>query len=399
LHLHNSHTTTQATFHLSDSEVSTLLQAIKVRSKAYNSNQEDKRKHHRFTPFNHEAAATFEHPGGSTDKCHALLLDISISGVGIALRGFLHKGTTISITLQTNDGEEHIASGIVRWCDYFEKQVHMVGVSLFDHIDPRNFAAEAEWISLSINNDDTTWMTDRTALVIEEDPIELNATRMLLLNANIELTKAETIGAAIDLIKDAPFDIVVLSDSAYDKLTIQQSIEQLKTQGYTGPILVFSNYAKTRKDTLINAGAIAVIQRPTELPAFLVELSDIFTNDSNPAESTAPIFSTLSNEHCSDAFFDEYINLVSESIPRLELSIKNDDPAPAIKTCRSLYSTGSSFGFPLLSSTAHQAVNSLNASCSPKESAIYIRKLIHIIRRLRAAEPEKITPKRRLFKN
>ena len=395
--MHNLHNTTQAAFHLCDKEVSDLLEAIKSRSKAQVDPKSDKRKHHRFTPFNHDAIAAFEHPGGSTDKCNALLLDISISGAGIAIRGFLHKGTSISITLFTNDGEEYIASGIVRWCDYFDKQVHMVGISLFDHIDPRNFASEAEWVSLSINDDDTAWMVERHALVIQDNPLEFNALQMLLLNANVKVSQANTIGAALDAVQEAPFDVLILYDSPYDKVEANHAVKELKDQGYTGPIIVLSNSAKTRKTPLVDAGAQIVIQRPIELPTLIAELRDIFGSEPDPLESTAPIYSTLSSEHCSESFFNEYISLINESIPRLELSINNDDPAAAIKVCLSLYSTGSSFGFPLLSSIAHQAVNSLNASCSPKESAVHIRKLIHIIRRLKAPEPNKLITKRRLF--
>ena len=395
----NHHTNPKTTFHLSDIDIKALIRAKELRKKRQTNALAKKKRHHRFTPVNHEATAVFEHPGGSKDRCRMFLLDISASGIGIAIRGFLHKGTTITIHLRTNEGEDRTLSGIVRWCEYYDKQVHMVGISLAELIDPRYFTTESEWITHSTSTDDNAWMTDRTALAIQDNEMEFKALKMLLLNANVQLSQAETIGAALDRVQEAPYDLLLLFDSPHDKAQTQQSIKDLIAHGYTGPILALTNNSKTRKDILIDAGAHSVIEQPIEIPTLLAKLRDIFINPPSPVDSTAPIHSTLSSEHCSEAFFDEYIKLITDSIYRLEHAMSTDDAPTAINTCTSLYSTGSSFGFPLLTTVAKQALNSLNASSSPIESSTHIRKLIQIIKRLKVPESDKAKPGRQTYKN
>ncbi len=394
----NLNNTIQTEFQLTDTEIAALLDATKDRNNSNNDTQSNNREHHRFTPFNNESVATFQHPGDTKDKCQALLLDISASGVGIAIKGFLHKGTSISISIYSNDGQCHTISGFVRWCEFFDKQIHMIGVSLFEQIDPRNFAKDIGMITLSISNDDTAWITERHALAIQDDQNEFNALQSLMLNANIKASQANTVKAALQGIKEVLVDLLVLYDSPYDKTDAHKTIKKLKNKDYTGPIIVLSNSSEARKESLLKAGAITVIQRPLELPVLLNELRDIFNINPAPTDSTAPIHSTLSTQHCSESFFNKYIGLINESIPRLEINIKDDDSAAALKICSTLYSTGAKFGFPLLSTAAHQATNALNTTNSTKESEIHLRNLIHIIRRLKGPVPKQTNTKPRNLK-
>jgi|GEM_PF-3891010 len=54
----------------------------------------------------------------------------------------------------------------------------------------------------------------------------------------------------------------------------------------------------------------------------------------------------------------------------------------ASAVCNTLHATGAGYGFAVLSDTANNAVTALNASCSAKESAADLRKILHMVERI-----------------
>lgn len=375
-------------FRLSKAEKDSIIESINLRANTSQSTQKGSRKHPRFRPVFTDVVANFEHPGGSTDSCPALLYDMSTGGVGLAVRGFLHKGTLVSLNLKTIDNEKCTVSGVVRWCNYFQKQIHTVGVSLYDQIDLKNFVPEEQWMQHLIDSEDVQWATTRTALVVDENSIEFSVVSMMLKNAKIEAVSADTLGSALDIVQKTTYDLIVLSDALDDSMASEEVLSKFFLNGYVGPIVVLTNSKETREYPLRNAGAACVIQKPLELAPFLSDLRDVFLDTHSALAGTSPIYSTLSQEHCSNETLAQYIHLVVESAKKLDAHIINDDYPAAAKICESLYSTGTGYGFQALSSLAHDVLKSLNASCSVKESATDIRKIIRFVGRLQSRNQE-----------
>ncbi len=306
----------------------------------------------------------------------------------MATRGYLHKGTPVSVRISTNDNEMCMLPGIVQWCSYFDKQVHCVEILPIDQIDPRLFVSNDTWVQLPADTDDTEWMKRRTALVIEDSQLEFNVLSMLLANANITVQQADSLGAAIDRVQKKPFDIIILSDSLESGTRTEDAIQKLQTHGYVGPIIVYTSSKNNRDHSLKDAGAAAVLQSPLQLGSLLAELRDAFEASRDPMSGTAVIYSTLSATQCPDNQLAEYLKMVAQYAQRLDTCIKSDDSTLASKLCSSLHSTGAGYGYPMLSSVASSVVQSLHASCSAKESSTEIRKLIRIIGRLQTRENE-----------
>ncbi len=345
-------------------------------------NIHDRRKHNRYVPVHTDAIAELEHPGGSKVSCAILVYDIGPRGIGFATRSYLHQNTTITISLRTNDGEMTKVQGRVNRCEYYDNRFHRVGIVLNDKIDPRIYVSNDEWEQHTSNTDDKSWMTPRKALHIESDELGSNAIEMMLSNAKIECTKATTLGQALDAIHTASYDLILLSDSI-DQSGVLDALTKLQTNGYAGPLIVIASTKYTCDKTLTDLGVHTVLPKPVQLKPLIVALRDIFENRDDVLTESSNIYSNLTESQCTDAQLTEFLRVTRELSKQLESCISNDDYPRALKNCNSLYSAGAGFGYPILSSTAAGAVQSLNASCSAQESSMELRKLIRIIARLR----------------
>ncbi len=348
-------------------------------------NIHDRRKHNRYVPLHTDAIAELEHPGGSKVSCAILVYDIGNRGIGFATRSYLHQDTTITISLRTNDGEMTKIQGRVNRCEYYDNRFHRVGITLTEKIDPRIYVSNGEWEQHTSRIDDKSWMTPRKALHIESDELGSNAIEMMLGNAKIACTKATTIGKALDAIHTDSYDLILLSDTV-DQSGVLNVLTQLQSNGYAGPLIVITSTTYTCDKTLTDLGVHTVLHKPVQLTPLIAALRNIFENRDDVLNESSNIYSNLTQAQCPDKHLFEFLRVTKEISKQLESSISNDDYSRALKNCNSLYSAGAGFGYPILSSTAASAIQSLNASCSAQESAMELRKLIRIIARLHPRE-------------
>ncbi len=379
------HNKAPSSFRLDKAETAKLLKAVKkhINIRDLSESLADKREHHRFDPAASEVMVQFEHPGGSIDYGYALIYNICTYGAGLVYRGFLHKGTKLTVFLKTTDGEEYIAKGTVRWCEYYDKQVHIFGVQFNSPVDPKDYTTEEEWVNFALNSDDNTWTQSRRALIAEPDILKFSVIQMMLSNGNISTTNCETLGSTLDHIKSNLYDLILLSDTLDETVPTKEVISQIKAHGYSGPLILSTSGDPT---DLVSKypGINTAIQHPFDLAQLLAVIKDILEQTSSLDQSTEPIYSIISEEYCTTERLDEYIRLVTMITQKLETSIKNDDYQLALKFCNSIYSTGAGYGYPLLSEKAQSVIKELNASCSPLESASSIRQLIYLIKRIQS---------------
>ncbi len=348
-------------------------------------NIHDRRKHNRYVPLHTDAIAELEHPGGSKVSCAILVYDIGSRGIGFATRSYLHQNTTITISLRTNDGEMTKVQGCVNRCEYYDNRFHRVGIVLTEKIDPRIYVSNDEWEQHTSRCDDKSWMTPRKALHIESDELESNAIEMMLSNAKIECSRTTTIGKALDAIHTDSYDLILLSDTI-DPAGLLDVLTKLQSNGYAGPLIVIASTKYSCDKSLSDLGVHTVLQKPVQLKPLIAALRDIFENRDDVPNESSNIYSNLTQAQCTDEQLLEFLRVTKELSKQLECCISNDDYPRALKNCNSLYSAGAGFGYPILSSTAAGAIQTLNASCSAQESSMELRKLIRIIARLHPRE-------------
>jgi DNA-binding response OmpR family regulator len=336
----------------------------------------------RFCPAYPEANAIIEHPGGSKVTIPVVIYNISASGAGLATRVYLHRLTPITLELITHDGEVILVDGQVQWCEYYENVVHRTGIRFSDKIQPRYFVDPDVWMRESVDDGESLWATDRKALHVEEDRLEANAITMLAKNANIECENAVTIGQAADLVQANSYDLVLLSDTLSNENAVE-AVSHLRTSGYSGPIFVLTTSAHCREDAFSGLGVNAILSKPVQLVPMMSALRDLFEQETT-LSGTQPIYSTLTAAQCSTHALEEYLALTAQCALKLDEVLKTDDLSVALKLCTSLHSSGAGFGYQELSATASDVIQSLNASCSVRESAVKVRSLIRFLSRLKS---------------
>jgi hypothetical protein len=344
-------------------------------------NIHDRRKHNRYVPVHSDATAVLEHPGGSKVSCAILIYDIGVHGIGFATRSYLHQNTPITISMKTSDGEMTKVLGRVTRCEYYDNRFHRVGVVLNSKLDTRIYISEDEWDQHTSKSDNKNWMIPRKALHIESDELEANAIEMMLSNAKISSTNVSTMGKAIDAVQKNSYDLVLLSDTI-DTSGVLSTLTHLQSNGYAGPLIVIASTKYSCDKTLSDLGVHSVMPKPIHLVPLISTLRSIFENRDDILSESSDIFTTLTEAQCDNTKLNEFLRVAQELGKQLDACISNDDYPRALKNCNSLYSAGAGFGYPVLSSTASVAVQTLNASCSAQESATEIRKLIRIIARL-----------------
>lgn len=103
--------------------------------------------------------------------------------------------------------------------------------------------------------------------VVVVDDESLDADRMfgtlrVMFGYDLNVRRAATVGAAIDLVMALPPDIVFLDDILKPSDDAAQTIPFLRRAGYNGPIIVVSGQVtRNRRTVLMAAGATEVIHK------------------------------------------------------------------------------------------------------------------------------------------
>ncbi|MGJ8636886.1 MAG: PilZ domain-containing protein [Phycisphaerales bacterium] len=357
-----------------------LLKALRQHEELKHQQHTDKRSEPRYIPLTPEVSVQFEHPGGSVSNNEALLVNISKNGACIATRSFLHNNTKLTLKLIMNGGDPVSITATVKWCNYFSAQSHESGIAFDQPIDPRHFVSTDQWNQPEETNP-FDWTTPRDSLIISSDQIAFNTLQKLLKTANVSATQASSTQHTIQLLQPNTYDAIFLTAHP-DPIITETDISTLQAHGYTGPILIETPTADSRSNAFINAGAAAVLQQPIQLAPLLTKLQDSIQRAQRNHTNHTPIYSTLTQDQCDDKSLQGYIVALAKSSSQLADAINNNDLQTALSVCNALLTSGSGFGYPLISSTAMVVTKALNASGSCKESSIEIRSLIKLIARI-----------------
>ncbi|MCA9303641.1 MAG: PilZ domain-containing protein [Phycisphaerales bacterium] len=370
---------------LSSTDKALLDATLGMLSQGDLSGGESQRKQPRYSPVNTEATVILDQLGGSRISCQTGVYNISTGGALIIIKAYAHKDTPISLCLRTIDSEEVMITGRIAWCSYWDKGFHRAGVEFKSPIDLRHFVDPKVRIEQTSNDAQTLWAERRSALHIDSDPLEIDTVAMLIQNANFSCEHTEVVGSALDMVQQNLYDLVIISDNIADINTVD-SIAQLRDNGYGGPIIVLCSASSTQDLTRGAKGEVTVLHKPIQLATLLVMLRDLFDRDMDIVNGTGKIYTSLRPEQCSNDRLEVYIGLISRCARQLDQALKADDYDTSLRICNSLHSSGTGFGYPILSTTASEVIQALNASCSAQESAVSIRSLIRLISRIRSRE-------------
>lgn len=105
----------------------------------------------------------------------------------------------------------------------------------------------------------------KDVLIVEDEAIDADrmfGTLRVMFGYEIEIRRAKTAAGAVDLVMARRPEIVFLDDILKPSDDAMQTIPFLRRAGYDGPIVVVSGQVtRTRRTTLIDAGATDVIHK------------------------------------------------------------------------------------------------------------------------------------------
>jgi len=105
----------------------------------------------------------------------------------------------------------------------------------------------------------------KDVLIVEDENLDADrmlATLRVMFGYGIEMRRASTLASAVDMVITRKPEIVFLDDILKPSDDATQTIPFLRRAGYDGPIVVVSGQVtRTRRTTLLNAGATDVIHK------------------------------------------------------------------------------------------------------------------------------------------
>lgn len=308
--------------------------------------------------------------GASPREIRVHVLDLHETGGRFVLRGYLHPGTRIDITLPTLAiGENIETAGVVAACAHHAGMDHVVTVQFNESID---LPAVTAVIASSRDEDSHKNSVDREFRVLLIDAIELDrAVLSQRLSAfSIRVTAANHLGAGIDQLKMHHFDAVLLDDAVEDVSTPEDAVSLVREGGFKGPIILSTDRVSLRLAQRVREqGADVVIIRPTSFQLIGRVIRSLCMGDRIPG------IPQLFERELFDAACER--DLVSE-LSRLGKLVRNRKVVPRLLTAlRGMASVGSAFGLTMLGRASEHLLRRVEQSDEiPEEPAAEMQELI-----------------------
>lgn len=187
-----------------------------------------------------EVQLKVEHPGGGYGQYLAHSRYISSEDVALILRGFLHIDSPAKVTLETLWGGEQVINGSIGKCEHVQGALHQTLVKFDERVTLRHFVktdGSEDQDGARVSNPE---YLAGDLLLVDDNEAEAHLMAFHLRATKLVLRTAQTMGAALDLIKMKPFDVVLcdmrLTDTRSDGI-----IPAIRDAGFTGPIIAFTH--------------------------------------------------------------------------------------------------------------------------------------------------------------
>ncbi len=298
-----------------------------------------------------DIAAQVYEAGASPREIEVQVLDLHETGGRFVLRGYLHPGTRIDITLPTLAiGENIETSGVVGTCSHHSGMDHVVTVQFNESID----LAAVTAVIASSKDEDAGKEATRELSVLLIDAIELDRAVLAqrLPPFSLRVTGVGHLGAGVDQIKVHHFDAILLDDAVEDVSTPEEAIAILRETGYTGPIIVSTDRVSIRyAQHMREQGANVVLVRPASFQLIGRIIRAVCTGE-QISELPQILESDLFDAACEGA-------IVSE-LSRLQKLVRCRRVEPKLRTSlRAMATVGATFGLTLLGRASGHLLRSL----------------------------------------
>jgi len=224
----------------------------------------------------------------------------------------------------------------------------------------------------------------RYVAVLHVDDEELDRVLLghFLKGTKLNPLSAATVEEARHMLANNRVDCLLL-DLNLKETTGEKAVPELREAGYTGPIAALTAETDTdRLKAIQRSGVVAVLGKPYDAPSLLSLISTLLVSNRGDSEA---LVSTMADQESMRPLITQYVQKLQTMVAEIRKKFDAGDMAGVRQHYMSIRGTGKSFGFPLLSDIASDAVQSLDENRTPQERLLNLRRIEQACGRLRAA--------------
>lgn len=370
-----------------DPRIAKLLDRI---DSAAGSPSVDRRSDPRLKYRGRETFLNITHPGGGTIKRRVISINLSARGIAVLESGFLHTGTNCVVHLQRHSGGYDTHPARVRQCRHIGGSLHLIGIQFNERIFPKLYLDPSDWGKLAQATKVDAKALRGRVLMLDDEEIDRTLFEHFLGTTKMECTAVATASEALDAIKQAHWDTVIVDLNLAVGSTGEQVIEQLRSAGFKGPVIAATSEENPQRlRAAWSAGVVAILQKPYTPQQLIGVLADNLASPSSLPSDQA-VYSTLYTSNPTDAdptpLVAQYLTQVNRLTTELEEAKKAQSVDKVRRICKTLKGSGSGYGFAVVTSVSEEVLRSLDASGSLSTVRPELEQLESICRRLVAGK-------------
>lgn len=322
-------------------------------------------------PFRHESIrATLVQPDGGSVQMTFACRNLSVGGISILHRSFLHPGTRITLDLPKSTSGTKPVSGKVARCVHVQGTIHEVGVKFDELINLREFTRSDPFRSaFAFENVDPK---DLGGTMIHIDPSQIDRQILLhtLRESSLSIRGCESVEEATPYIERG-CDLII---SEYNLGTQDAAMfaMTLRAEGTLQPIIVMSaNRSKVVVEMITRSPVDVFLDKPVQQEKLFSAIAEFLAPGSHHANQKCVETSNGLSELAG-----LFANELSGSADRLEAALYEPDPDAILQLATSLKGTALALGFNDVGLAASELTEMLDGDPSLERAACVVRKLV-----------------------
>jgi len=282
--------------------------------------------------------------------------NLSREGVAFLIGHFVYPGTACRVHLVTLQNQRQVVTGKVVRCRYLPETVclHEVGVHFDNPIDVGLFNRGAARLRF---------------LMVDDDPAMHKLVGHLLKSLDVELTHVEDGKRAIEMVKAAQFDLILL-DMELPDFDGFHVAKELRKQGFARTIVAFTAMSGDDvEERCLAAGCSTLVTKPVTIDK-LIALIDSLKND--------PLVSSFSDDPEMAELIDSFVMELPEKVGKLETAFAQQDLAGLTRIVRMLKGEGGAYGFDAITQAATEVEKAIADVTDMSEIRAQLNELIRV---------------------
>lgn len=320
--------------------------------------------------------------GGGRSNVQCTVRNVSASGISLVHNGFVNAGSGVEIRCTRAGRSDLVLSGTVVHCRHLEGVAHVLGIALNALVAPTEREPQpAPSPSMVGGNDDSVGRQLRGDILhMTSSHAEAKLMRHHLRDTHVQITTVDSEGSLLDRLRQSVYDALFIE---IDSLSVEPIalIRRVRERNYPGRIVVLTADSLLGARRLRAAGVDDLVRKPFAvgtLHALLLEALERVGLSLAGGE----IPSLLAADPAAGPILEAFTHETRRAVLALDHAVMSGDFEAARIICVQLKGAGASFGYPVISDRATDALQQLDATGSATQAIRQLRQLSLVCSRI-----------------